>query len=225
MQNTNLVDSDSWIEDMFYSSSVYKLEKPSFLEVTKKAIDSADKYDSNDLYPLINTHALFNDASLNDFFSYVLNTAWTILDNQGYNLENYSTYFLECWGQLHKKNSGHDIHTHPFQSVISGFYFIDVPENSCKIQIADPRQGKTQLNLFEKNFDQVTQATPTIILSPKAGDMYFLNSWFPHGFTRNGADEIFSFIHFNIGVYDNRSFKMIYTNSETNINSENTEIV
>ena len=224
MQNTNLEDADLWEENFFYPSSVYKLKKPSFLERVRESFETINKSVPDEIYPLSHTDNFLHETALGDFFSYLLSTSWNILSNQGYNVDNYGLYFTECWGQIHNKYSGHEIHTHAFQSVISGFYFVEIPDNSFKIVLNDPRSGKIQNNLYEKNVNVISAATTLIHLTPEVGDLYFMNSWFPHGFTRNRSDIPVKFVHFNIGTYDTRILKLIPPVS-LNFDSDQTEVI
>ena len=187
-----------------FPSSVYVIEKPEFIfkvkEVAEESLAKRRKEAKlNDLYPVYMSDNLL-DERLNDFLGFAGSTCWNILDSQGYAMSNFSTTFTECWVQEHYKHSAMDQHTHNGNVQIVGFYFLDVPENGCKLVIHDPRPGKVQINLTEADSTTVTQATTGVVFEPKAGSLYFANSWLPHSFTRNGSDKPVKFIHFNVSI-------------------------
>ena len=90
------------------------------------------------------------------------------------------------------------LHGHGNQ--ISGFYFLDVPDDSSRAAIFDPRPAKQYANLHETDTAKPTYASHTIHFLPKRGQFMFMNSWLPHGFTKNSSDNPFKLIHFNIGI-------------------------
>ena len=82
---------------------------------------------------------------------------------------------------------------------MTGFYILDAPEHSSHISLHDPRPAKRQINLPEQNMANVSMASTGVNYIPKAGMLYFLNTWVPHGFTRHGSEKPLKFIHFNVG--------------------------
>jgi hypothetical protein len=81
-------------------------------------------------------------------------------------------------------------------------YFLDCPEDSCKIAIHDPRYGRNQINLPEADREKITLASSTALFIPKPGMFYFFNSWLPHSVTRNPKKTATRLVHFNLGVRD-----------------------
>ena len=192
---------DIWKKDDLFVSSVYILEKPEFLEPCKKSFVDFIKFNehlrksgriryNNKLYPVAQTYNM-NDEWLKDIQTYILDTARNILISQQYDMHGYETQLYAFWGQQHKKYSRHIEHIHGEGSQISGFYFLDTPENGCQIQLHDPRPGKRQIGpIWTEKFHYKV----------KSGDLVFINSWLGHGFTPNESDEPFNFIHFNIDL-------------------------
>jgi uncharacterized protein (TIGR02466 family) len=191
---------DTWI---YFSSPVYNVKKPEFL---KAATDTAKEYLNakrkiqklNEIYPMYDSDSFHNDTRVSNLVDYVLNTSWNILDSQGYDVSMYRTVMHDFWAQEHHKHSGHDRHIHG--SIISGFYFLECPTNSCKFMIHEPRPSNEYIMIPEKNPNDVTYATKLINFVPEPGTIIFTNSWLPHSFTRNESNKPFRFIHFNIGV-------------------------
>jgi len=199
------IESGAQIIDNFnyFPSSVYRTNVPQYLEAVKEVALShatANKNDVNELYPVKMTDNIYGDERISEFCQNTIQFAWNILEGQGYNLENLQTYYQSMWMQEHYHSSGMEKHIHASGTQLVGFYFLEVPEDSSRLVLHDPRSGKVQIDLEEKNVEEVTLATQMINFQPKAGELYFTNAWLPHSFTRNGSDEPLRFIHINIGL-------------------------
>jgi hypothetical protein len=83
---------------------------------------------------------------------------------------------------------------------MTGFYILEAPKNGSRIVVHDPRPAKRQLNLPESDNTNLTYASEKINYEVFPGDLLFINSWLPHGFSYNESNFPFKFIHFNIGV-------------------------
>ena len=159
----------------------------------------AIKTELDPLYP-VQTNGFFHEPVLAGFTQYIAQTAWTILREQGFAMEELGTYFREMWAQEHNQYQGHDEHIHTHGDQISGFYFIDAPEGASAVAIHDPRSGKLQINLEEADKAVVTDASPSALFIPKPGQMFFINSWLPHSVTRNPSVNPTRLVHFNLTV-------------------------
>jgi hypothetical protein len=143
---------------------------------------------------------LWDDVRAKTFCDYVLTTAWNILNEQGYAMERYRTYFSELWCQEHFKRSHMEQHIHGNGAQLVGFYFLDCPENSSRLVIHDPRPSKVITNLPQRNIGDATFGSNEINFVPQPGMLVFTNAWLPHSFSRHGSDEPLRFVHFNINV-------------------------
>lgn len=184
---------------------IYLIERPDFLEsvteVSEEALTQQRKERNLDeIYPAYMTDNYFNDSRINPFVQFVADTAWNILNEQGYAMQGFQTVFTEMWTQEHHKHSAMDQHTHGFGSQIVGFYFLEVPENSSRVVFHDPRMGKSLIDLPETDINQATIASKMINFEPKPGLMIFANSWLAHSFTRHAAENPIKFVHFNLTV-------------------------
>jgi uncharacterized protein (TIGR02466 family) len=194
------------LQSLFYfPSAVYKIHKPEFLTVAKEVsedyISKVKKMvDFNKIYPVYMTEHFFNDPRMNDICNFIGGTAWNILKEQGYSMDNLLTYFTDMWAQEHYRHSLNEEHVHGEGSQISGFYFIECPENSSKLVLHDPKIGKVLVGLKEADIAKATIASNKIAIKPEVGDLVFINSWLNHSFDRHASDEQFKFIHFNISV-------------------------
>ena len=192
--------------EMLFACGVYRSHNEEYLDVVNSVVKreiAARKKEVPDflksVYPTIMTRDLASEPKLEEFTSYIARTAWEVLNSQGYAMERYTTHFFDCFGQEHHKYSGHDTHTHP-GAYITGFYFLDVPKDSCRPVFQDPKAAKYHSSLLEQNPSVATLASNEINYQPVAGDFFFTNSWLPHSFTRNAANKPFKFIHFSLGV-------------------------
>ena len=198
-------ENNALIVDTFnyFPSSVYKTDASQYLDAVKEVAKShttANENNINELYPVKMSDNIFGDERISDFCQQTIQFAWNILEGQGYNLANVQTYYQSMWMQEHYHSSGMEKHIHARGTQLVGFYFLEVPENSSRLVLHDPRAGKVQIDLDEKSVEEVTVATQMVNFQPKAGELYFTNAWLPHSFTRNGSDEPLRFIHINIGV-------------------------
>ena len=189
-----------------FPTMIYSVKAPQFLPVAKKVVTEAiaekkkEIKKLDDIYPVIMTGNLNNDPRMFDLADFISQSAWEILDGQGYAMQHFSTYFTEFWCQEHHKHSAMEQHVHGYGSQLVGFYFIDVPENSSRVVFHDPKAGKVQLNLPEKDMSQATAASNMINFVPEAGTVMFANAWLAHSFTRHAANKPMRFIHFNVSV-------------------------
>jgi uncharacterized protein (TIGR02466 family) len=134
------------------------------------------------------------------FTEFVGATAWNILNEQGYAMQDKAVSFTEMWTQEHHKHSSMDAHVHGFGSQIVGFYFLETPEDCSHVVFHDPRSGKVQIDLPEQDMNIATPASKMINFTPKPGMMIFANSWLSHSFTRHAAEQPIKFVHFNLTV-------------------------
>jgi uncharacterized protein (TIGR02466 family) len=146
------------------------------------------------------TNNFYGDPRMAEFSEFVGATAWNILNEQGYDMQNMAVSFTEMWTQEHHKHSAMDAHVHGFGSQIVGFYFLETPEDGSRVVFHDPRSAKVQIDLPERDMSAATPASKAINFTPKPGLMIFANSWLSHSFTRHAADKPIKFVHFNLTV-------------------------
>lgn len=184
---------------------IYIIERPDFLEavnaISEEALEVQRKErDLNEIYPVYMTGNYFGDPRMAGFSEFVGATAWNILNEQGYAMQDKAVQFTEMWTQEHHKHSAMDAHVHGFGSQIVGFYFLETPENGSHVVFHDPRAAKVQIDLPEQDMSAATPASKMINFTPKPGMMIFANSWLMHSFTRHAADLPIKFVHFNLTV-------------------------
>lgn len=184
---------------------IYVIERPDFLDVvnaiSEEALEVARKErDLNEIYPVYMTGNYFGDPRMAGFSEFVGATAWNILNEQGYAMQDKAVSFTEMWTQEHHKHSAMDAHVHGFGSQIVGFYFLETPEGGSNVVFHDPRAAKVQIDLPEQDMGMATPASKMINFVPKPGMMIFANSWLSHSFTRHAAELPIKFVHFNLTV-------------------------
>ncbi len=188
-----------------FASMVYTIKKPEFLA---DALALADELLTaakaarpvNDTYPMVMSDSMIGKPQVRGLEQFIAESAWAILDDQGYRMDEFLTAVSEFWVQEHFTNSGMEQHVHPYGVVISGFYFLSTPEGGSVIELHDPRAGKVQASLPIKEQTQVRAANNMLHVTPEPGMVVFTNSWLPHSFTRNSSKDSVKFIHFNVSV-------------------------
>jgi len=184
---------------------IYIIERPDFLEavnvVSEEGLKARRKERTlNEIYPVYMTGNYFGDPRVAGFAEFIGATAWNILNEQGYAMQNMAVQFTEMWTQEHHKHSAMDAHVHGYGSQITGFYFLETPEDCSNVVFHDPRSGKVQIDLPEQDINMATPASKMINFTPKPGMMIFANSWLMHSFTRHAAKQPIKFVHFNLTV-------------------------
>ncbi|NDF49748.1 hypothetical protein EB118_22260 [bacterium] len=194
------------IEELIcFPSFVYKIKNYDFLysvnQVSEEFLNSQKQSQNIDsIYPVIMSGNYSEDSRITKFSEFILDTSYQILDRQGYTMKNLSMVFTEMWTQEHHKMSGMEQHVHGFGSQISGLYFLEVPEESSNLIFYDPRPGKVQINLPEKDIQLYSIASQMLNFKPEQGLIALFNSWLPHSFSRHTSDSPIKFVHFNLGV-------------------------
>lgn len=189
---------------------IYLIERPDFLEAVKAVSNehleaSRKERDLDELYPVVMSGNYYADARVTEFANFVGATAWNILQEQGYAMEDKVVQFTEMWTQEHHKHSSMEQHVHGFGVQIVGFYFLEAPEDSSRVVFHDPRAGKVQNDLPEQEMSNATPASRMVNFEAKEGRLIFSNSWLPHSFTRHASDKPIKFVHFNLTVMQAQS--------------------
>lgn len=187
-----------------FSSSIGVIEAKQFLNVASDVSDhyiheALKKYKMDPTYPLIQSGNMVWDKNLVDFNNFILSTANDLLDKQGYDVTKVKLSINDMWCQKHFKMSNHERHVHNNGAVLTAFYMLECPANSCHLLFYDPRVGKEYgFVLPEKDERALTDASNIVNYGPSEGELIMTNAYIPHGFTRNASDKPFTFLHINI---------------------------
>lgn len=217
----NPAEIEAW---PYFSTNVYVAKKPEFLKDVKKvALQSIPKEakNYNDIYPVVMSYDLSGDSRIEEFITFVGQTAWTILDSQGYAMENVTLQFSSMWMQEHHKHSLMEQHTHAFGDQLVGFYFLDTPEDCSRLIIHDPRPAKVQINLPQKDISAATNASDMINFKPEPGMLIITNAWLQHSFGRHASTRPLRFIHFNLNAFFNATASPEQTVPDSTSNTSN----
>lgn len=191
-------------EATYFPTKVYAIKKPEFLdavkEVSARYLEESKKALGEGQHMTVMTGTYAHEESIKDFAEYVSQTAWNILQSQGYAMDKLVTFFTEMWTQEHNAFSDMTYHVHNMGAQISAFYFLETPKGGCQMLIHDPRPTKMMINLQEADDKVVSGATSHIVFTPEPGTLLLTNSWLPHSFSKNMSMEPTRFVHMNLSV-------------------------
>lgn len=193
------------IPSYHFETALYQVHRPDWVEQTLKFCEpyynqvKQTGSGFKKIFPVYQTDNLQLEPNLNYLHEFIIQSATAILDVQGYDLSKHELYFDEMWAQEVHTYGHHFTHVHG-NCHISGFYFLECPEDGIYPLLYDPRPGKVMTDLPEKNIDDITLASQTCNYKPKPGMFMFFNSWLPHGFQLNSSENHCKFIHFNISA-------------------------
>lgn len=193
------------IPNFYFSTAIYHYYHPEWIDKTLELCQphlnkvKKETTDFKKTFPVYQTDNLQSAEEFKYFQEFVLQISQSILDDQGYDLSKHELYFDEIWAQEVHTYGHHARHEHP-NCHISGFYFLECPEDGIFPIFFDPRPGKSMTDLPEKNIDQITLASQMCNYKPVPGTFLFFNSWLPHMFQLNGSDKPCKFIHFNVAA-------------------------
>jgi hypothetical protein len=184
-------------EDSSWLNSLNLLSDPYIEEAREK--NKINFINNKDFGLVHHSIQLQNDINFSKFIHFICKRAYSILDEQGYDLKNYSLAVRELWVQEFSKDGGgyHSIHTH-WNGHISGFYFLKCSDKTSRPIFYDPRPGKLMIQLPEKNIVETSDASEKVNFKAIPGVFVFFNSYIGHEFAVDPGIEPFRFIHFNI---------------------------
>jgi uncharacterized protein (TIGR02466 family) len=198
------------IENHIFSTPVYFSEKKEWVEKLNKLSDpyiievrEENKIlNKKDFIKVHHSNSLIQDINFEEFLNYINANAFDILNNQGFNLDDYLLYTTELWVQEFPNLGGgnHSPHVH-WNGHISGFYFLKCSDKTSFPIFHDPRSGRMMNLLPEKDQSQATLASSSINFKLEPGTFVFFNSYLQHEFAVDHGIEPFRFIHFNIQAF------------------------
>tara|TARA_R100001463_G_scaffold1835_4_gene7847 strand:+ start:1648 stop:2337 length:690 start_codon:yes stop_codon:yes gene_type:complete len=183
--------------------AAYKREKPK-LDKRKKELGTKHWNAIKDHGMSYHSSGIETDPALKEFVDYCGQTAWNLLDGQGFKMSDYQMFFTECWVQEFSKHGGghHNAHIHS-DNHISGFYYLKCSKNTSLPIFHDPRPGALMTGLKQKDKLKISYASDQVHYIPKPGTLIFFNSYMPHQYSVHDGYDDFRFIHFNIQAVRN----------------------
>ena len=222
MNNKKDILDTNW----YFSTPVYSIMKPEWLDKTIKATDkyiaesykrkaedkkARKKFLGNKNYLKVKDHGwsyhstpLTGDPELKELESYVGATSFNLMTEWGYDMDNYSLFYTEFWVQEFAKNGGghHDTHVH-WDNHISGFYFLKCSDKTSVPVFQDPRAGAMMTKLPMKDNTKISHMSDNLHYRPKPGQLIIFPAYVPHQFTVDDGIDDFRFIHFNLQAIRN----------------------
>lgn len=212
--------------ESFFSSPIYRIEKPEWLTKINKACEPVIKKakKQNDLFFKQrdktygikkgdfgwshHTGMIVDLPGLEELKDFTIKSSYQVLDEMGYSLKNYALAITEFWAQeFSKKGAGHhDAHCH-YDNHLSGFYFLKCSERTSYPIFHDPRPGKLMAQLPMKDPSDINYGTSAIHVRPKPGTFIIFPAYLVHQFTVDLGVDPFRFIHFNIQAMRNNHGK------------------
>tara|TARA_R110000787_G_scaffold184533_1_gene296450 strand:+ start:152 stop:790 length:639 start_codon:yes stop_codon:yes gene_type:complete len=195
-----------------FNTTIWSEQKPEFLKSLTKTSNKYIKASKNTLEA--KTHikhfgdfgrsyhstALMGDNNFRDFTDYVGNKSWEYLDQQGFDMQQYTTMFSEMWVQEFAKKGGghHSAHVHHNQHV-SGFYFLKCSNQTSMPIFHEPRTGARSTKLKMKtNIKGILNGNDLVHFRPQPGSLLIFPGYLEHEFSVDFGLEPFRFIHWNI---------------------------
>mgnify|MGYP003123656161 FL=1 len=193
----------------YFNTAIWTEQKPEFItslnNASNKYIKEAKKRNKNhikkygDFFASHHSTPLTHDNDFLDFRNYIGEKSWEYLDNQGYDMSQYTTMFSELWVQEFSKKGGghHSAHIHWNQHV-SGFYFLKCSDKTSYPIFHEPRTGARTTKLKMKDDKGVWGGTELIHFRPKPGTLIIFPGYLEHEFAVDYGIEPFRFIHWNL---------------------------
>jgi uncharacterized protein (TIGR02466 family) len=132
-----------------------------------------------------------------EFNKVILHNVSEIANFLRWDLQQFSLEITTCWAIVNGKMAHNSVHNHP-NSILSGVYYLQAPENCGGIFFSDPRPASQMLIPPVKEFNLWT--FPKVSYKPHAGMMLLFPSWLLHGVEMNMSEEFRISLSFNIGM-------------------------
>jgi len=203
------------IKNEYFASPVYSEDKPEWVDKLNKLsdpyIEQARKKQEeenkkklelgykNDIGMTYHSLPLEPDQNFRFFHDYMAKKSRWVLDDMGYDMDNYNLIYTESWVQEFSFNGAghHWFHTHA-NNHISGFYFLKASELTSKPLFQDPRTAHVPLKLKEKDNTKITNANDIINYQVKPGSLILFPAYMSHAYAVDHGIEPFRFIHINM---------------------------
>ena len=114
----------------------------------------------------------------------------------GFELGSHKLAMDSFWVNVLDPGAGHSGHIHP-NSVLSGTFYLDLPEGASAIRFEDPRLP-FMMNSPSLRSDVPEEEKRFIYIAPQVGHALFWESWLRHEVPVNFADEPRLSISFNL---------------------------
>ena len=134
---------------------------------------------------------------LDKFKEVVLENARLFLENCGYDVDRYSFKVSNIWLNEMISESLHSPHNH-YGKVVSGCFYVDVPENSSGITFTGPLSRIDKPTTAIKNHTVFNSGEWTV--APEPGSMVMWESYLIHGVPKASFNGIRRSIAFDVSI-------------------------
>lgn len=185
----------------YFPTSIFRSEQPQWVSESLNFFDQAilKVIQSENLDPnqkVIQSYNLVGLGILSPVFQFFQESSQQILASQGYDMQRHNVNLTEMWAQEIKPLGFNDVHLHG-NSQVSGFYFLETPENGSYPVFYDPRYEKQMSELPHVPTEEVTYSTNAIHFNNiKPGTFLIFNSWVKHNLVINQSNQLTKCIHF-----------------------------
>ena len=197
------------IIEEYFKTPFWFEEKLDFLKSLTKETDKyikearelrkTDIKKTNDFGNCYHSTSLIADVKFKDFHNYVNQKSLEFLDWQGFDMQQYTTFFSQSEVQEFSKNDGKNHHAHIYHNQhVGGFYFLKASKDTSYPIFYDPRTGARCTKLKLKDSTIINHGTEIVHFKVKPGVFLFFPGYMEHEFVVDHGKESFRFIHFNL---------------------------
>lgn len=180
----------------YFPTNIYRDERPDLVEkVLPICIRHLNRIENSNF--LFRQTANFNNEPVVlEIANYILLTSINILREQSYDVNKYDFYISGLWAQEINRGGGTNVHIHK-NSQISGWLFLETPQNGSYPIYYDTRMNKSMIELDYIQGQEINNATNAIHFNNMVpGTVMFSNSWMQHQLTVNNSNSPTRCIHF-----------------------------
>jgi uncharacterized protein (TIGR02466 family) len=143
------------------------------------------------------TDDLHQKSECAEFVIMVNNALAEVTQELAWDLQQVKPTITNCWAIVNPKNAFNVLHQHA-NSILSGVYYLDVPEDSGNLYFHDPRHSGQML---VPPYQQITPWTlGKLIYKPISGMLVIFPSWVWHGVEVNLSEQNRISLSFNVST-------------------------
>jgi uncharacterized protein (TIGR02466 family) len=198
-------EDSSYVKPLIKATDKFIEEGKVFNKDRMKKRDNIYKKKVGDIGLSHASTSLIGNKKFEHFSKFVEQSAFRILESQGFDMSKQIIDYTDLWVQeFGKKGGGHQrVHIH--NGHISGFYFLKCSNKTSYPIFHDPRPAAMITKLPYK-LPLQTNSIQQVDFRPTPGKFMFFNSFLPHEFSVDPGVEPFRFIHFNLTCYPDKYF-------------------
>jgi hypothetical protein len=143
------------------------------------------------------TPSLLHDDNFADFVKYIQHTTRNLLDESGYDLNQYNIGIHEMWAREFVPEKGVSVFPHCHKDThLTGIVILKASKDTSQPVFYDPRPGKYMKDLPEKKKGDFTLACDKFSINVKPGMFLIFPSFLSQGFSYTYTKNKFRYLHF-----------------------------